>query len=278
MLLLLTAVAFLRSGIGHAADPVAVPDLVAYWDFHEVAGEDRVARGPHPYRLREMGGPIERTSGGPYGAFAVRLRAKQWFRIPRGEFPALDFHGKESRLTVVAWLKRDATSLWQAVAGVWNETQGQRQYCLFLNAASRTDFRTMTREKCRDLAHGHVSDVGGNTAGEVACITYSSSPQPVAIGKWEMVAMTYDGHHSRVFVGGRLVADEGRNPFPLPGGLFHGTADFTVGAVDRHGVIGNFLDGTLGGLAIFARALSEDELLELAKPLEPPAPLPQNPK
>ena len=80
-------------------------------------------------------------------------------------------HAQLARITVVAWLKRESASLWQAVAGVWNESQGERQYCLFLNAASRTDARTMTREKCRDLAHGHVSDVGGKTDGAEACIT-----------------------------------------------------------------------------------------------------------
>lgn len=248
-----------------AADPPSVADLVCSWDFHEAEGQDRVAMGPYPYRLREMGGPIKRAAGGPFGRFAVRLRAGQWFRIPREEFPALDFHGEDARLTVVAWVKRESRTAWQAVAGVWNESQGQRQYCLFLNAASRTDARTMTRQPCNDLAHGHVSDIGGNTPGAKACITYSTSPLSVPVGEWRMVAMTYDGTHSRVYVDGRLVEDEGRNPFPLAKGLFHGNAEFTVGAVDRHGVIGNFLDGSLGGLAIYSRALSEPELLSLAR-------------
>lgn len=257
---------FGENSSGHAADPLTVPDLVSYWNFQEPAGQERVAQGPFKYKLREAGGPIERTAGGPFGEHAVRLRAKQWFFIPRGEFPVLDFHGAKARLTVVAWLKRESKSPWQAVAGVWNETAGQRQYCLFLNAGSRTDSRTMTRVPCKDLAHGHVSDVGGSTAGEKYCITYSTSPVVVPIGEWQMVAMSYDGQHSRVFVNGRFQAEEGRNPFPLPNGLFHGNADFTVGAVDRHGEMGNFLDGTLGGLAIYARALTEDELLSLAKP------------
>lgn len=249
-----------------ATDPLAVPDLVSYWNFQEPAGQDRVAQGPFQYKLREAGGPIGRAEAGPFGPFAVRLKAKQWFYIPRGEFPALDFHGPEARLTVVAWVKRESKSAWQAVAGVWNESAGQRQYCLFLNAASRTDARTMTRVPCKDFAHGHVSDVGGNTAGAPACITYSTSPVKVPIGEWHMVAMSYDGQHSRVFIDGHFAADEGRNPLPLPAGLFHGDADFTVGAVDRHGEIGNFLDGTLGGLAIYARALTEGELQALAKP------------
>lgn len=259
----------LCGGKAEATDPLTVPDLVSYWNFQEPAGLERVAQGPYKYKLREAGGPIEHTEAGPFGPSAVRLRAKQWFYIPRGEFRALDFHGPEARLTVVAWVKRESKSPWQAVAGIWNETAGQRQYCLFLNAASRTDSRTMTRVPCKDLAHGHVSDVGGNTAGAPACITYSTSPVKVPIGEWHMVAMSYDGQHSRVYIDGRFDADEGRNPLPLPAGLFHGNADFTVGAVDRHGEIGNFLDGTLGGLAIYARALTEDELLSLAKPSTP---------
>jgi len=213
-----------------------------------------------------MGGPILQTSGGPFGKFSVQLRTGQWFYIPRGEFQSLDFHGEDACLTVVAWLKRESQSQWQAVAGVWNETEGQRQYCLFLNAASRTDARSMTREPCRDFVHGHVSDVGGNSAGQKACITYSTSPLAVPVNEWRMVAMTFDGRQSRAYVDGRCQSDEGRNPFPLVNGLFHGNADFTVGAVDRHGEIGNFLNGTLSGLAIYSRALAEDELKLLAMP------------
>lgn len=262
----LTVLALLSRPSQAEVDPLAVPDLVSYWDFHEAAGEDRVARGPAAYRLREMGGPIERVAGGPFGRHAVRIKAKQWLRIPRGEFAALDFHGPEARLTVVAWVKREAKSPWQAVAGVWNETLGQRQYCLFLNASTRSDARTMTRQACRDLVHGHVSDIGTATAGQKFCITYSSSPQLLPAGEWQMVAMSYDGQESRVFVGGRFVAEEGQNPFPLPRGLFHGQADFTVGAVHRGGTMGNFFDGTMGGLAIYARALKEEEMWKLAQP------------
>ncbi|WP_391572362.1 hypothetical protein [Cohnella sp.] len=40
-------------------------------------------------------------------------------------------------------------------------------------------------------------------------------------------------------------------------------ADFTVGAVDRSGEMGNFYAGQLGGLAVFNRALNEREIAEL---------------
>jgi len=93
-----------------AADPLSVYGLVSYWDFHEAAGQDRVAQGPCAYRLKEMGGPIKKTKSGPFGQYAVRLKAGQWFRIPRGEFSDLDFNGKDARLTVVAWVKRASKS------------------------------------------------------------------------------------------------------------------------------------------------------------------------
>tara|TARA_R110002111_G_scaffold167466_1_gene233398 strand:- start:10 stop:846 length:837 start_codon:yes stop_codon:yes gene_type:complete len=247
-----------------AINPLAVDGIVCYWDFHEPAGQDRVAKGPCAYRLQEMGGPIDQVAAGPYGKFAVQLQSGQWFRIPRGDFPALDFHGSDARLTVVAWIKRESNSPWQAVAGVWNETERQRQYCLFVNGGARTDANTMLREPCRDYVHGHVSDVGGSSPGKPFCFTYSTSPIPVHVGQWRMVAMTYDGHHSRAYVDGRFQADQGRNPFPLPRGLFHGTADFTVGAVDRHEEIGNFLIGSISGLAVYSRVLDLDELTSLA--------------
>lgn len=260
--------ALLVSGQMLRADegPQGVEGLVCYWDFHEAAGEERISVGEADYRLEEVGGPIERTEGGPFGEFSVRLKSGQYFRIPRGGFPKIDFHGAEARFTLVAWVKRERDSRWQTVAGVWNESRKQRQYCLFIDGSTRADSRTMTRKPCDNLVHGHVSDVGGPSPGEKFCITYSTSPVPVVVGKWQMVAMTYDGEESRAVVDGRFVKDEGRNPFPAQGPMFHGDADFTVGAVDRSNEMGNFFAGSLGGLAIYSRMLSAEELAGLPKP------------
>jgi hypothetical protein len=56
------------------------------------------------------------------------------------------------------------------------------------------------------------------------------------------------------------------NPYFYDEGLYDGGAegsDFTVAAVHRSGVMGNFFAGLLGGLAVFNRALTEDELASL---------------
>ncbi|MBC8135662.1 MAG: LamG domain-containing protein, partial [Fibrella sp.] len=33
--------------------PENFPDLISFWDFSEPTGKERVARGIHPYRLRD---------------------------------------------------------------------------------------------------------------------------------------------------------------------------------------------------------------------------------
>lgn len=240
------------------------PVPVCQWDFDENAGRDRVSEGAHAYRLSEVNGPIAVVEGRSEGERAVRIQAGQYFTIPDGEFEAIDFHGPDARFSVVAWVRRKAGSHWQAVAGIWNETEKQRQYCLFLNASTRSDSRTMERQPTRDEAHGHVSDVGGPTAGKKYCITYSSSGTKIPVDQWTHVAMTYDGKASRVFVNGKLVTEEGYNPYPLKNGIFDGNGDFTVGAVDRSGEMGNFLNGELDELAIYSEALSESQLSKLA--------------
>jgi len=241
-----------------------VPDLVCFWDFDEAGGEDRVSKGQQRYILQEVNGPIARVEGSSPGSSAVRIKAGQYFRIPEGDFEAIDFHGTDAALSIVALVRRQASSRWQAVAGIWNETRKQRQYCLFLNASTRSDSRIMKRFPASDEVHGHVSDIGGPTVGHPYCITYSSSGTKVPLREWTLVAMTFDGKASRVYVNGKFVAEEGYNPYPLEGGLFNGDADFTVGAVDRGGEIGNYLDGDLDELAIYSRALTERELQKLA--------------
>jgi hypothetical protein len=67
---------------------------------------------------------------------------------------------------------------------------------------------------------------------------------------------------------GRLDERDGLSPYPFAGGLNDGgprESDFTVGAVDRGGDIGNFFAGLLGGLAVYSRSLSPAEMLRLAR-------------
>jgi hypothetical protein len=247
--------------------PAEVAGLVAFWDFHEPGGSDRVAAG-EAYRLAEVNGPIDRDEEGPFGPHSARLEEGQWFRIPRSDCPRLDFRGKEATFTVIAWVKRAVKEdRWQAVAGMWDETRDQRQYCLFLDAERKTRSGDLVRRPCRDLVHGHVSAVGGPTPGKNACVTYASGATPIPLDEWHSIAMSYDGLLSRVYVDGRLDSARGFNPFAYPGGIFEageGGADFTVGSVSVRGKPGHFFVGRIGGLALYDRALPDEEMQSVA--------------
>ncbi len=242
--------------------PFAILDLVAFWDFQEEAGLDRLARGRRPYALMEMGGPVGAVSGGVFGERAALLRHGQWFRLPRADCHELDIHGRDAQVTVVAWLKRVATPLTdscQAIAGIWDETRRRRQYCLFL------DLRIWDSG---DQVCGHISSVGGPTPGYKYCMDASIGATAVSFNRWICVAFSYDGRHIRSYLNGRLDRRGDRNPYHYPAGIFDGGehgGDFTVGGVQRSGEAGNFFNGVIGGLAVYRRALSSEEHGKLAE-------------
>lgn len=251
---------------------LAHPTLVAFWDFQEAPGQPRVSRGPCQYVLEEMAGEVKRTEDGVFGPYSAEIELGKWFRAVRSESPALNIGGPDAKLTVAAWVKRHPKPLMtrdgnpdghkfkecEFIAGIWNETGEKRQYGMFLNLGIWDS---------KEQLGGHVSAIGGPTEGYRYCMDASIGLTPLPEEEWLFLAITYDGHSARSYVNGKLDVRPDRNPYPYPGGLYDGGpdgADFTVGAVDRLHSIGNFFVGQLGGLAVFHRALTEEELLPLA--------------
>lgn len=241
---------------------LAMPGLISCWDFAEPAGQSRRAKGPGAYALREMGGPVERVAGGALSGYSARLTPGLWFAISRGECPLLNLHGPDARLSVVAWIQRHVKTpevTCEAIAGMWNETRAKRQYCLFLDI------------RIRDTAHqvcGHISSVGGPTPGFKYCMDVSIGNTPVPYEAWQFVGMTYDGREARSYLNGKFDPRPGRNPYPYPQGIFDGGADgsdFTVGAVDRSAIMGNWFVGLIAGIAVFGRDLTEAEMAALSE-------------
>ncbi|WP_020619315.1 LamG domain-containing protein [Paenibacillus daejeonensis] len=235
---------------------LAHPGLISVWDFQEEAGQPRVAKGPYPYALQEQSGPVSRAAEGVLGPYAADIAFGQWFNLPRAAAPALNIGGANAQLTVAAWVKREQrdTPECQAVAGMWDETRKKRQYCLFL------DLKIWDSQ---DQVCGHVSGEGGPTPGYKYCMSSAIGNSPVVKGEWHAIAFTYDGQTARCYLDGKLDEREQWNPFAYEGGLFDGGtdgADFTVAAVNRSGVPGNFYSGLLGGLAVFNRALTEEDI------------------
>lgn len=242
-----------------------IPDLICFWDFQEGPGEVRVAKGPHPYRLIEMAGPVRRADDGALGPYSALLDEGQWFCAPRATCPELNIYGKDAQVTVAAWIKRHRTAPNQceAVAGMWDETRSKRQYCLFLN---------LRIWESQDQVCGHVSSVGGPTPGHRYCMDASIGQTPVPFGVWQFAAFTYDGAFAKSYLNGVLDERPGRNPYPYEGGIFDGGesgSDFSVGGVSRSGEMGNWFSGQLGGLAVWRRALSPIEIGRLYEKTRP---------
>lgn len=83
--------------------------LLSFWDFQEPSGKPRISQGPHSYALREANCPVARVTpaeGAPFGLHAAELQRGQYFFISRADCPALDLHGPDAQVTVVAWLQR----------------------------------------------------------------------------------------------------------------------------------------------------------------------------
>ncbi|MFN4146568.1 MAG: hypothetical protein ACK4GN_12145 [Runella sp.] len=253
------------------------PSLVAFWDFQEAGGQNRVDKSKNRFQLREVGGAVERISpddSAPFGKFAADLKFPQRFELPRAEMGALNIHGKNAQVSVIAWIKRrkawehgKPTHANEAIAGVWREQDHKRQYCLFLNI--KTNMKMMPKQTDEKVS-GHVSGTGAASTGQPWCYEVSLGATPVQWDEWVCVGMTYDGKYIKSFYNGKFDAAEGWNPYEQPDGIFDGGsegADFVVGHSDVKRKANNQFVGILGGVAVYNRALTEVEMQKLAEPV-----------
>ncbi len=177
---------------------------------------------------------------------------------------------------MVAWIKREADNPWQYIAGMWNERDAKRQYALFTCGHKMTNYRTMERVPAHNQVQGYVSNVGGATPGKSYCFSYATGKTKVERGSWMMIAYTYDHEMIKVYVNGELDVNGDYNPFVWNEPIYDGGkegADFTVAqqALPKwpgypeveEPTHGNGFGGTLGGLAIYRKALSEEDIQRL---------------
>ena len=230
-----------------------IPGLVCFWNFS--SANSLISKSQHPYRLRKK----NEQQANQAAIKTLEIKEGEYYYIPRAECKALNIHGKNAEVTIIAWIKRAEKSYIQceAIAGMWNETEKKRQYCLFLN---------LRLFDSADQVCGHVSGVGGPTKDQKWCIDAAIGQQKVNYGEWNFVAFSYDGAEIRSYLNGEFDERQDRNPYPYLEGIFdagENGSDFTVGAVHRLGEMGNNFVGEIAGLAVFNKALTSSELKDI---------------
>lgn len=250
--------------------------MVAHWDF---------SRGPHltdsldPRRtLRSaVTGHVTWQSDDTVGGCMVFDGAGGHLRLPPDEVGNLDMSAA-GQVTVVALVRRDALGH-GFLAGLWQEVDSdpRRQYGMFIDLPVYGG---------GDQVVGHVSTTGGPSEGLPYSRDYAASARMVRPGAWRVVAFRYDGKFVTAFLDG--IADPrpdfteigpplgqglryAKNPFRFDRGLYAGPlAEFTVGAVRLSSGIGNAFNGRISRLAVWDRALSDNEIWALTADWAPP--------
>lgn len=263
---------------GQQADPAYLKALqqmdgfVALWDFKEETGKTRYANNGKEYPLKDVLSSVERMNEGPLSGYSAQFDGKSYLLLDNKELGKLDI--TSPGVTVVAWVKWTGEQT-GFVAGPWNEYQdgGKRQYGLFIS---------LPYYNGKDQVCGHISKTGKATPPFPYSIDYSASKQIVPKDEWCCVGFTYDGEYIKSYLDGAFEPrDEelinhtkgfegypdglrhSKNPYYFPDGIGSNGSDFTVGSVFVHGNMGNFYKGLIGGIAVFARSLTEEEMKKL---------------
>lgn len=249
--------------------------LVALWDFSEKEGKARKAFGVESFRLSEENGTLPRVKEGPLSGYSAQFGNKAFLKLENSRTGALNIYGDGQGVTVLAWVKWEGGTGF--VGGIWNEYEdgGKRQYGLFVS---------LPHYNGSDQVCGHISKTGKPTPPFPYSIDYSASKQIVAKNQWQCVAFTYDGKFIKSYLNGEFQPREpelinntkgfegyqdglvqSKNPYNYTDGMGNNGSDFTVGAVLLKSGMGNFFKGLIGGLAVFNRALSDEEIKILNK-------------
>ncbi|GAA4429650.1 hypothetical protein [Bremerella cremea] len=278
------------------------PNLVAFWTFGEEAGEARKSIAPEgTYPLQEVNGPIPRADEGPYSGHSLQLNGKQYLELDYAKTGKLNISGPKAHVSMFAVVRIIDLRQSRTIAGMWSEGKGRdddsgtRQYAMLMNMPTYGGPNQLVPHISSE---GGVTRRADGSAFPW-CADYAATKQPVPEEEWCTLAFTYDGEYIKAYINGtfeerKLDAkkdrrddryftqegpegkDRGMNPYYHGRGIFaydpakhsetkpDGGADFTVGA--RYAV-GSFLreatKGKFGGLAVFDRALTDEEIAQL---------------
>jgi hypothetical protein len=287
---------------GDARIVMTTRGLVAFWTFGEAAGQPRVSTGTkQPHALAEVGGPIPRVAGGPFSGYAAELDGKHYFSIPYAHTGDLNISGPDAQVSMFAAVRIVNLKQSRTIAGMWSEGKGAhddtgtRQYALLMNMPT---YGGPNKVVPHISSEGGVTRRADGSAFPW-CADYAVSANEVPTETWCTVGFTYDGQVIRAYLNGVMDAlkldpiphkrtdryftregpgggDRGMNPYFHGRGIFRydpakhsqtkpgGGSDFTVGARYAVGkMLGEATIGRFGGLAVFNRALNDEEMKAL---------------
>lgn len=281
---------------------IKTPGLVGFWTFGEEAGQARSSIGTreeHP--MEEVGGPIARVEGGPFSGYSADLNGKQYFRIPYAQTGDLNISGKDAQVSMFAVVRIKNLKKSRSIAGMWsegkgaNDDSGTRQYALLMHMPTYGGNRQLVPHISSE---GGVTRRADGSAFPW-CADYAATKAEVPEEQWCTLGFTYDSKYLRAYINGVLderpsdaVKDKrtdryftegapnggprGMNPYYHGRGIFRfdpvkhaaskpgGGSDFTVGARYAVGsMLGEATIGRFGGLAVFNRALTDEEMKTL---------------
>lgn len=296
--------------VGNANTVTAIPNLVAFWTFGEAESQPRLSQNtPHTHPLQEAIKTIPRVAGGSYSGYAVKLDGSDYLKLPHKDLKDLDIHGKDAQVSMFVVVEVEEMKKGVTIAGIWSEGKGAhddsgtRQYSLLANMPAYGGPKQLVPHISSE---GGVTRRADGSAFPW-CADYAASVSEIPLKKWVTLGMTYDSKYLRAYFNGVMEpraldavkdrrndpyflkegpnqGDRGMNPYYHGKGIFKydpekhavskpdGGADFTVGACFAVGHrVGNPLIGKICGLAVFNRALSDEEMQKLHESANLPA-------
>lgn len=275
--------------------------LVAFWTFAEPGGRPRrAARNTAASDLIETNGIVRRHPYGPYSGRSAKFDGDTFLRVPYESLGSLLISGSNAQVTVFVVLKVFDPLRAKSVAGIWseasgiNDDRGTRMYALLMDMPAYGGGHRITP---------HVSSEGGVTRRADGsplpwCVDYAITAETFPTGQWFTAAFTYDGNWITAYYNGKATAPTDGETLAKrqdryfrnegPGGgtrginpYYHGRGIHPYGPFSHvslglpppyFSVGGRFANGStrsepfvglIGGVAVFNRALSNDEVIQL---------------
>ncbi len=206
--------------------------LILYFSFEEDKGEEEVTdRSGNEHNGLLQGVPLPEQVPGHSGK-ALSFEPGGWVEVSHSDALALADEG-----TVAAWVNIEPSSptIWRAVVSKANTGQD-----------AMMNYTLDVRQNAPRFYFGD---------GAASLYAYNESAK-ISFDTWHFIAGTFDGEKVKLFVDGEFTIEAAQTIDPRPNAEI-----LTVGAYSRGA--GNSPNGMIDEVAVYNRALSEDELRKL---------------